>query len=182
MNEFESKIREVLSNALPAMQVETVCEQLKRLPQLEKELAETKNSLKLFQDSNFEKSNTISGLEAIIAEWESKEESIKVREQAIKEKELDLETRERNIKLELANLRLELEVKRNDDLYNLTSQVFHSPMFKQSGFTSIVDNYGNQRNIPFEQVTHQADQNIPMHRHALAPDANLKGSTEIPIK
>lgn len=182
MNDLETRIKEVLSQALPAMQVESVVSQLQHCKELEV-------NVKQLQENLVTKEKRIASLEASVNElskvkdeYESRESDLLAREAEVKAKNLDIETRERNIKLELANLRLELEVKRNDDLFNLTSQVFRSPVIHQSGQMSVIDSFGNYRNMPFEQTTMQQDENIPMHRHALAPDSNLKGSTEIPIK
>lgn len=168
---------EALKKNLPEMQVKAVEERLKEYDVLRNKLEESERLEKYYRQTLTEKDDEI---EKLHTECDGLSESLghyEKREEELKNRELSCEAKERNWEMEKLQIKLEASQELNKNMFNLTSQVFHSPVYQSShnGFMTVRNQYGGYDQVPFQQTT-RIETPIPTnHKHVM--DGNNSTNT-----
>lgn len=179
MNEdLNQSLLEALKKSLPEMQVKAVEERLKEYDVLGKKLEESKQltdylrrTLTEKESENLKLHTECDGLSESLGQYEKIEEELKNRE-------LSCEAKERNWEVEKLQIKLEASQELNKNMFNLTSQVFHSPVYQSThnGFMTIRNQHGGYDQVPFQQASRLEASTPTNHRHMM--DGNNSSNTQ----
>lgn len=169
MDELSNGLIEVLKQNLPEMQVKAVTERLKEYDELKGKLERSELLVKSHLQSLEFKETEIKELKENLDKLNEHISDFMKQEESLKERELACETKERNWDKERLQIQLEAQEKLNSTMFNLTSQVFHSPVYQtsQQGFMTIRNKYGNIECVSYEQITRQEAVPSTNHRHIM---------------
>ena len=177
-DDLNQSLLEALKQTLPEMQVKAVEERLKEYNGLKKKLNESEQLVKYYGQTLTEKDNEI---EKLHTECDGLSESLGLfekREEQLKARELDCEAKERNWEMERLQIKLEASQELNQNMFNLTSQVFQSPVYQstQSGMMTVRNGYNGYDQIPFNQISRVEVVPPAGHKHCM--DGNNSTKTQ----
>ncbi|WP_455621604.1 hypothetical protein [Parabacteroides sp.] len=181
MDELSNGLIEALKQNLPEMQVKAVTNRLKEYDELKGKLERSELLVKSHLQSLEFKETEINELKDNLNKLNERISDFMKREESLKERELACETKERNWDKESLQIQLESQEKLNSTMFNLISQVFHSPVYQtsQQGFMNIRNNYNGMDRVPFEQIIRQEAVTPVDHKHIMNGNnsTNTQGST-----
>lgn len=167
MDNLQNDLLELLQKSLPAAQVGVIKDRLIQADELEAKVKSLNKDIELnksYTSSLFSEKRDlekkVEELQSQVNECKLKEECLVEREKLCLQKELNWAVIERDIKLEAADRVI-------STMFNLTSQVFHSPVFQteQKGMISVPTQYGGAVMQPFDMIT-RCEQKVPFdHAH-----------------
>lgn len=177
-DDLNQSLLEALKKSLPEMQVKAVEERLKEYDGLKKKLDESERLEKYYRQTLTEKDNEI---EKLHTECDGLSESLGLfekREGQLKARELDCEAKERNWEMEKLQIKLEASQELNKNMFNLTSQVFRSPVYQstQSGMMTVRNSYNGYDQVPFNQISRVETVSPSDHKHIM--DSNNSTHTQ----
>lgn len=171
-DELTQGLLEALKKNLPEMQVKAVEERLKEYDNLEKKLRESQQMTEYLGHALTKKEDEIKNLHTECDGLSESLDQYQKREEELKKRELACEAKERNWEMKKLQIKLEASQELNKKMFNLTSQVFHSPVYQSThdGFMTVRNQYGGYDQIPFQQ-TSRFEAQVPVnHKHSMEGD------------
>lgn len=178
MEDLSQSLIEALKSSLPEMQVKAVVERLKEYGEIKKKIESSENLNKYYQEENSKLNEQICELQKSNSELSKDVEGWINREKELVNRELTCESKERNWELEKTKIQLDAQKEINAELFNVTSQVFHSPVYQttQNGFVGLRNPFGGYDQVPFEQITRNECVAPVNHTHIM--DGNNSGNIQ----